>query len=1486
MAHEINEKDRFKTKTWIIPLPKFKFHHKSYEEKIDHRSFFGRDQQVKDFVEVLRNSHSTSGSYLVTGYRGAGKTSFIKKVMDILSNGYPSITSYNNPIARLLAKFINKIIDRFPRFSDFISNINISTNLIIAFALIYILFIPFGWWDILALPVLVLLYYFKLYGFAALNPVAWVRWILHPVVQVPINLGHDIKNPKNVIFSLITLLRDKYIETVEGNFKQFKLSKLIGIFILILFSFILTILTWNLFNGFHSYIEEKTKILIFEGTDLKKFDNENDEKNNNNKSNQDYCLNKKILNKNVHLTNIGSQDTWNIKISKEIQDQLKITGSNKDDNSLLVIEKHPTESGSPSAIREYIFVPIYCSIHYLSQDFYDFYHKNDNQNKTYDFAFLTRLSYIFFKFENGLFYLEENNKPQVATPYQVLLFFLILSILISFRQLFSPTKRIIRRLDELHKRIQASDMIENKSFFDKTFSFFNRRKYQLFQTLDERQAENLLLQVLEENNNNFFIQPHIIFLFDELDKIDPPEEKLRVGEVSPVEVGLSESIRQRQQEIEKLLASLKNLITTASCNSIFAAGREMLDANLADRGEIRFLHGSLFDRIFYISSFLTDTSDTNSSDISSMIEQYVCRRLMSPVCARASYASLMKEKLDTEVNSYEYWSLKVYMEYLKNLKVKDSDRFRLLSFLQYFVYFLSYRSGGNTKKLDLYFEEFVKPFPEKYFSNSDNYHHIPQFALKKNELVLYFNFKEQYRVQLIANFFTIFHGSYSKLIRQYGDKLSLSVFSILDYICKFHSMSFSRTELERMPGALDIHRAPALPQIIEMLLDRILSPYLNKINNGLYHFHFSRNIQREILYISQFNEQEMAAFNFSLDESIQIKQHYRQILNEQIKLYKAENFEIKEVQGNNVLSNLHIVLGDLHAQDNEFDQALTEYLHAAYHLKKNVFTEQSDNVTPPIIIYIEVLLKIGLLQERRMLYDVAIATYYRAMQTIEKHLKESCFFKENFEQLKILLQPYLCLSFLHAKQDHNLDTANNFMTKAVNLIKQDLTPEFTNQNFFISQHYIHWAQMFMMRSEFERAIWKYICALKEKCSFESEENINYSDIGEILAGLSYACTALALYKWYKNKEFSINFPPDKYHINYDPKSINDLQCGYEKNLNENQLKHYLCKNVKLIIKLLDSDQEIEQLIQKALHLYVLSSHAYRLSASPDDESFILWKLAYVVGYGLNYIDMFDHADLKNTQNIDWLFNNLNKNHYDNPIRKGFAQIFGGSYSVHKRHLKKEIGVKDDKVIRWITPPLTQVLLVLGHFWRSYWSYGVDAKMDETAFEIVDMGAFPMKAKILALYLKARWYQNRANNKAQAFILYTQVIPNIQAYECGLDYISLPLGMVYYHIWEILKEDAISGGKILASIRDHEDFQGNMQRYFSIPHCRNKTKKYLIELLSRHHINGINPQRFFTYMNKQYYLYNAFSSDYANGMWALEYGLVPVAKEMLKRIEEE
>ncbi|WP_069471704.1 ATP-binding protein [Candidatus Marithrix sp. Canyon 246] len=91
-------------------LSKKLYNLKSYDKDIDYRNFFGRDEEINNFVEILDNSDSRSGSYLVTGYRGAGKTSFIKKVMDIISNGYPSIASYDTWYARLLISFLNLLI--------------------------------------------------------------------------------------------------------------------------------------------------------------------------------------------------------------------------------------------------------------------------------------------------------------------------------------------------------------------------------------------------------------------------------------------------------------------------------------------------------------------------------------------------------------------------------------------------------------------------------------------------------------------------------------------------------------------------------------------------------------------------------------------------------------------------------------------------------------------------------------------------------------------------------------------------------------------------------------------------------------------------------------------------------------------------------------------------------------------------------------------------------------------------------------------------------------------------------------------------------------------------------------------------------------------------------------------------------------------------------------------------------------------------------
>ena len=91
-----------------------------------------------------------------------------------------------------------------------------------------------------------------------------------------------------------------------------------------------------------------------------------------------------------------------------------------------------------------------------------------------------------------------------------------------------------------------------------------------------------------------------------------------------------------------------------------------------------------------------------------------------------------------------------------------------------------------------------------------------------------------------------------------------------------------------------------------------------------------------------------------------------------------------------------------------------------------------------LIFYVRIMLKLGLLQERRVIYDTATAVYYQTIETIKQVLAktQSQFLADNLEQLNLLIQPYLCLAFLHAKQDHSTDKANYFMAEALNLISQ------------------------------------------------------------------------------------------------------------------------------------------------------------------------------------------------------------------------------------------------------------------------------------------------------------------------------------------------------------------------------------------------------------------------------------------------------------------
>jgi hypothetical protein len=343
-------------------------------------------------------------------------------------------------------------------------------------------------------------------------------------------------------------------------------------------------------------------------------------------------------------------------------------------------------------------------------------------------------------------------------------------------------------------------------------------------------------------------------------------------------------------------------------------------------------------------------------------------------------------------------------------------------------------------------------------------------------------------------------------------------------------------------------------------------------------------------------------------------------------------------------------------------------------------------------------------------------------------------------------------------------------------------------------------------------------------------------------------------------------------------------------LNRIELEEYLKTEIDLLLQEYDK-HKIDNLLKKSLNFYVLASYAYRLAGLSSNEMLVLLKLAYAVTVGLSYIDVVFDNELENKENFSWIFDEFDKTESKNPIRRISSQVFGGAYFVYKTHLRG-IGIKDEGFLKWVSPPLSQALIVFGYFWNAYWEncdeQGDLYRMDEKAFEIIDMGAFPMNARILALYLKGRWYQKFAigdpkecEYKAIAFRLLVQALVDGQDFESGTDLIAPPLGMIHYHVWELAKEN--EDDKFLESLCN--EFKGEMQRHFDPIHCANRTKTLLMDLLSRHNIKGVTKDKYFMFMNKRYYLYDAFSDSYAQSAWIVEYGLVPVAEFMLKKINE-
>ncbi|MES0338219.1 MAG: hypothetical protein SFH39_17895 [Candidatus Magnetobacterium sp. LHC-1] len=582
--------------------------------------------------------------------------------------------------------------------------------------------------------------------------------------------------------------------------------------------------------------------------------------------------------------------------------------------------------------------------------------------------------------------------------------------------------------------------------FRASFVKLSGKQIKVYPRADAREIEKQLIDVLDEIDKilKLIKRPQFIFIFDELDKIEPQpgasEKETSTNEKdatekAPTSAG-SESMpfstheaRQRQQSIFKILSNLKYFLTTAKAKFIFIAGREIYDASLADVSDRNYFMSSIFHDVLYVNSFLTDSPGDKSADITHMIEQYVCRYLIP-----SDYTT--KGADDDDDGRY---SVKTYRKYLHD-KITDKAPIKRLKIeklvvtVNNFITYLTYRSNGSPKKLTRYFEQFVvQPGEEKL--NDPSYNLC--VAENSNNLYLKFTFFDQYTIGLVSYIATPVMLAIEKTIRNFGDKILVSTAFIVDHIYKYHRHAFTWRNLEVTPEILDINKAPELRELMERIIQFMLKHNLHEILSGPYNFRFTKKMSDEISYLSKISEKESAAFNFTLDESIALKRHYK-VYQKNLEKKYATALNAKDTAVIKSISFVHMILGELHFYDEEYHDAIIELMESIQQLSN--INDVKDMDVSTFYTYVYTMMLLGLAYEKGKSFSSAFAMYEKTISVMidyknkdenkeenkghliikHKQKSKSKYFPESFfENKRHLYQPLLAKLQLIEKRSLN-----------------------------------------------------------------------------------------------------------------------------------------------------------------------------------------------------------------------------------------------------------------------------------------------------------------------------------------------------------------------------------------------------------------------------------------------------------------------------------
>lgn len=936
-----------KIKKIAIELKDYFFFHSPYLPGNQARRFIGRTRQMQQLRTMLQQTKSISGTYLVTGYRGSGKTSFVNIVLaEIGESGYLSGRGWQ--LLRIWGTLL------------FIG-------------LIYNYLAPI--WFLYLFPVLLLPFTWLLFS----------RWYMAiPAPDKAQQRGFvKSKNPRRSVRQTLHMM---FFISSAGDLEHTLFNLLQGFFIiaLILIFIFLISFCWNLYDKnvpfYHIPIPQfhfwstacifcywfalKFSSLKAAPQKEKRIDEKGFWKSlKKNKSTFYQWLKRRlrslfkpklVIRLNLNYSNLKEREILQL-IAHTLYErytkwrrtpfQLLLRGSqifilwllvavpyqtinksgtsldhlkhslNRHFNQLIQAdedEQNPVTQGKKAAEKS-VFLPAL-----IYQDLNMIYQKSRTFVRHYVGFVLDLVNVIpRHRLVKWSYYIFPQN-------FEIILFFIFGFVVLLYRMvlnrqwLYIPGhSRILFLLRELNERMAAAVTVNSGSEVNLSRGFgkwFHKRSL-AYPLADERTIEQGILRVLEEMVNFPIIlgRPVFFFVFDELDKITVPAEPPQTVHTAPQFVSSFENMRRRQQQIEKVLSNLKQLLTTAPAKFIFIAGRELYDTCLADFTGRTFLHSSIFNQTFYIDSFLSDHSDTEDHRLTSLTESYICQFLMP----------------QNERDWRKTWpKLTDYAKYLDTrFEIDETLKKKALWLLEDFVFYCTYRGSGSPKKITQLLEGFVQMLPQ---NTCDSEWLI--IGENPQNRYLVFNFPQQFEICNTSRLLQPISQTLEHVSERLNDKLTTSILMVLDYLFKFHKSAFRLDCLEWMPEMLYINRDPDLRQLIYDILQLIENKYLEPIHNGLFDFRFSNRIRGEIYFSSRISKLESAVFNFSLDESREAERFMLRQLREQLELLQLNNGQ-NGASPNLTACRLYEKLGDLHMFNENYDQTLTEYFNAIRLLK-------------------------------------------------------------------------------------------------------------------------------------------------------------------------------------------------------------------------------------------------------------------------------------------------------------------------------------------------------------------------------------------------------------------------------------------------------------------------------------------------------------------------------------------------------------------------